>query len=1322
MSPGESCALFIIDLDNFKQVNDVLGHQAGDHAIRQSAQILSSIFRASDVVGRLGGDEFVAFLCGNLTEDLVYRKASLICGNLQMVLGDRETVQLTASVGVHLSTKGQTFEGLYQAADLALYKAKKSGKNRFCLKNGESYPQSTGREFRPVNSISLGNLLENIDSGLALVELGKTLSIIYVSPSFCRIIGADFKNYPLPQALSDLVHPDDLISLARTLREGGCSGKTVEHTHRVRARVGDRWIWWHMRGMQIEYDNPNPVILITTTDISQFVDNQQALEEVNQRFRAAFDQTFKLLWEVDIAARTFSVFEGDGETRSPGYDRKGFPDYLVDSGWVHPNSVPRFRTFARDLLDGQAQGYGNFIIQQRGNSSYGWATLSFRMLFDEVGRAVRAVGVLEDLPQGFVGRSGSFAQLPMPEGLVSDLIAYMQANLEMDTVESLWMEGTDMSSQMQKSCCTKVLQLEKEKIWGRGDATSALGNFDREHLLQMYQRGRRRFTAEYQRADSGGSIQWVRCMLCLEEDPASHQVCLLLYLVRLDPHHMLARAIRGNVKRDSVSRLYNQESIQQIADALFAERSSGNRAVAVLQVNGFAKHHSAGGLSVEQMRYEIAATLSLVLGGNCVLGQYSINQIVVVFPTVTMKDELRRQIEEAVAFLRRMLFPERAYRTLRFVTGIALLSASAADYSQMLIQAIHTCLLWLDAVTDTVAFAQEADGWGWLQMLPSKKEDHVAVHSTEMLRPLSEREKDVAFDCVSTMLTARTLDASLIGTLQTIGAYYHADRVYTLSLVENQRAVVMNFEWTSQSKCSIQQVVSGMQLNHFPLLERCLEERAPVFLTRKEAPAAKFKAVNGDPWYYTAFPLIRNQEVTGFLCIENAREHSADAALFGTLIPYMLLERERFHGEEHAVGTVQHLMGLPDRKAYLTAAQTFTSEHFSSLGAICLDIPGLSAANNGYGFEYGNQLLWYVAKTLTDLFRPSLLFRIKDAEFVIFFPNTTREVFLGRCGRLRSILQRRYPRHVRVGRAWSDGMFTGKGLVKRAKAAMEMEFDGSVAGIQNLSASSNPPPSQDSKLSDSLFTVYFQPKIDMRTGGLAGAEALVRGIGEDGSIISPSQFIDIMEADGIIRDLDFLVLERTLAQTAQWQADGLGTVPVSVNLSRVTIAHPSTLASVLAVQSRYPDIPADALELEITERWEDVDNTELKKIVEQFHACGLRLSLDDFGSQYANLPLFTSIRFDTVKLDRSLVTDIVCNPINRTLVEDIIRICQTYGMSCVAEGIETEGQITALLEMGCTCAQGFYYDRPLPAEEFERKYLRGRGSAVRGCKHEEERT
>ena len=129
------------------------------------------------------------------------------------------------------------------------------------------------------------------------------------------------------------------------------------------------------------------------------------------------------------------------------------------------------------------------------------------------------------------------------------------------------------------------------------------------------------------------------------------------------------------------------------------------------------------------------------------------------------------------------------------------------------------------------------------------------------------------------------------------------------------------------------------------------------------------------------------------------------------------------------------------------------------------------------------------------------------------------------------------------------------------------------------------------------------------------------------------------------------------------------------------------------------------MELEITETigWQEISS--LQALMEQFRQCGLHFSLDDFGSKYANMQIFTGVKFDTVKLDRSLIAGMVGNSISQMLVQDIVRICQTCGMACIAEGVETQEQAATLEKMGCRCAQGYYFDRPLPAEQFQQKYL-----------------
>ena len=1313
MRPEDCCAMFIVDLDDFKAVNDTLGHQAGDQAIRRSAKILSSIFYAKDIVGRLGGDEFIAFMSGCVTEEAVRQRGAAICEDLQLVLGGNSVVTLTASVGIYLSRgEKQSFDNLYQSADLALYKAKKAGKKQFCLKRGQEAPAS-GENFRPVNTIPLTGLLEYMDSGVALLEMEDPIQISYVSPSFCRILGVDAKSYVTPRQLSGLVHPDDLLEWERVLRGGVRGNRAVEHTHRVSVN-GEAWHWWRARAIRVNDSSPYPVMLVTTTDISRFKENERRLEDINQRLKIALDQTTQSLWEVDLESGNFLLFDRAGVAIADEEGQKQFPGWLLENGWIHPDSVPRFKEFAADLLSGQVQGFGTFVVLNRKTGRYGWKAISYRMAEDGHGQPTRAVGIVENLPQNFVAQeTASVLQRPLPEALRPDLILAMRANLSQDMVQDLWYAGKGRNAEMRDAACAAYLQKIEEAVFSEDDRSRCAGYFASQALLRRFQEGERWLCAEYRWVDDSGEIHWASHIANLVEDPLTREVYLFLYITRLDHRRALERAVRDKLLRDSVTRLYSKASLRLIADALLPRSGAGNCAVALLDLGGLSQRYAADRAALDRGLFYLACAFRVALGTGCLLARYSADQFQLFFPSAASRQELRNQLEGAFSFVRLVLAGSMEVDGVRFVAGAVLEPARSANISAMTVQADSLCQLWRNAAADTVAFPHEGDGGNWLGLKDLDDRDKVSVHSTEMDRPLSDGEKEVAFHCMSAMLSSDTLETSVRGVLSYIGEYYHADRAYVLTLAANGPVVTMPYEWTGGQKHSIQHAMSGARIDRFPLLQRCIEERAPVFLSREGAAAAKGKT-GVEPWYFTVFPLIDREILLGFLCIENAREHPADAALFSILIPYLLRERERYQARP-ASGRrepVASPLDLPNLRSYMEVIYTLNSSQYSSMGAVCLDIPNLSAINSSLGFEYGSRLLWYVSKTLADIFGAGWIFRTWDTEFVAICPNTTQQVFLGRCRRLRSILQRRYPREFRMGCTWSGGTFQAKELVSEAKDILLGDRVGAAADTEDFVLAHGRYHSVGEAAREGRFTVYLQPQVDMGTGRLFGAEVLVRGIGDDGTVILPGAFIPELEKSGNIKDLDLFVLEQTLSLMDRWRLQGLEVVPVSVNLSRVTLFSPTALASVLAIQSRYPNVPPEALELEITESAGDVETGTLQAVIDQFRQCGLRFGLDDFGSKYANLPIFTNVKFDTVKLDRRLISDLADNPINRMLVQDIIQICQARGMSCIAEGVETRDQAAVLMETGCHYAQGYYYDRPMPAEQFEEKYLRCNGGAA----------
>lgn len=1311
VGPEESCAMFIVDLDNFKGLNDTLGHQAGDQAICQAAGILSGMFRATDIVGRLGGDEFIVFLSGRqINDDLVRRKGKEICQRLQLSLGNGPTVTLTASVGIHVASgRDLRFEGMYQSADLALYKAKKNGKHGYYVKYTQG-PQEDGGSFLPVSTIPITGLLENLDSGVALLEMGEEIRLIYVSPSFCRIMGVEPQSYELPRGLESVVHPDDLSGLNKALRDGLATGQPVAHVHRV-SGDGKNWFWWHIRAVRIDYSNVHPVMLVTTTDISRFMESEQRLQEINQRLQSAFEQTTQGMWEVDVPAKKVTLFNHNrGNGQPPVWHQGAFPQSLISGGWIHPNSVPRFMEFAQQLLGGRMQGYGNFVIQHHDTGCYGWAALSYRLLCDDAGRVVKAVGIIERLSQELAGQQ--MKTLPrqlLPEHLNSCLTAGIQADLTMDAVTELWVEGKDHSGVAARVPCSQMLSRSLKQIFSPDDRQAAAGFYDRNWLLERFHQGERWLCTEYRWVDGGGDIRWVTHVAVLMEDPVNQHVCLFAYLLQERHRRQWETRLGVTMARDPVTGLFDQATSRALVESLLGKERRRDCVLGIIKLVGLEQLYALSGEKMNNKRRCITTALSVGLGPECVVGQYSRDKLLVFFPDVRSKAQLKTMLESAFAFVRITQTSTLDMESLRFVAGLTRARQGQNSYVNMVAQCVQLCQLSRNSSADTVTFYQEKEGeedWAWSELQRDGELDQITVHQAEMSRPLTEGEKEVALQCVSAMLAADGLESSLRSVLGYVGAYYRADRVYILALAENRQVVTMPFEWTGGSKPSIQQAMSGMQVARFPILQRCMEERCPLFLSRtlQYAHTRPGEQPPG-PWHFTVFPLNDEGAIVGFLCVENAKTHPADAALFSTLLPHILGEHRRFRNRmEGEEAPYAFLNDLPNLRSYLNVIHSINSDIYSSLGAVCVDIPGLSSINSSQGFEYGDRLLWYVSKTLADIFGRSFLFRTWDAEFVALCPDTTRQVFVGRCTRLRSVLQRRYPRDLRIGYTWADGVFQGKSLVDEARSIMHCE---QVEAVHPVEMSALGPDIHSAEEAARLgrFTVFLQPKVHMTTGRLIGAEALVRGLDQNGNLVTPDRFIRELEQNGDVRNLDLFVLERTLALMDHWRELELQTVPVSVNFSRFTLFDPTAPASVLAIQSRFPKLSPGQLEIEVTESAGNVDNRSLAEVLERFRSYGLHFSLDDFGSQYANLSIFTNVRFDSVKLDRSLIADLTSNVRCQMLIRDLVSICHTCNMICVAEGVETQAQIDALSNAGCAYGQGYFFDRPIPADVFQDRYL-----------------
>ena len=232
------------------------------------------------------------------------------------------------------------------------------------------------------------------------------------------------------------------------------------------------------------------------------------------------------------------------------------------------------------------------------------------------------------------------------------------------------------------------------------------------------------------------------------------------------------------------------------------------------------------------------------------------------------------------------------------------------------------------------------------------------------------------------------------------------------------------------------------------------------------------------------------------------------------------------------------------------------------------------------------------------------------------------------------------------------------------------------------------------------LTLFFQPKFDLRTNTIVGAEALLRWIHREHGMVSPAVFIPLAEETGLIVDIDRWVVDRACFHLNQWLEKGLNTVPVSINLSgREFCFDQPEITLQRAMQTH--GIEPSLLEVEITETVLMADPSAATRTLAKLKAMGIRLAVDDFGTGYSSLGYLKHFPLDVLKIDRSFVSDLEQDENDRALCRAMISMARSLGLEVVAEGIETENQRQFLRYEGCQVGQGFLMSKPISAEAFE---------------------
>jgi diguanylate cyclase (GGDEF)-like protein/PAS domain S-box-containing protein len=481
-----------------------------------------------------------------------------------------------------------------------------------------------------------------------------------------------------------------------------------------------------------------------------------------------------------------------------------------------------------------------------------------------------------------------------------------------------------------------------------------------------------------------------------------------------------------------------------------------------------------------------------------------------------------------------------------------------------------------------------------------------------------------------------------------------------------------------------------------------------------------------------ALPLTCNGKVVGTFNVYESKTNAFDEAERNLLVEMALdisFALERFAHERasaEAARTIEHLANfdaltaLPNRALLQDRAhQAFANASRSGqhVAVMFLDLDHFKNINDSLGHAVGDQLLCAVAARLQASVREQdTVARWGGDEFVLLLPDTTATGATRIAEKLMAALSAPYRLdHHDLNRTSSIGIALypadGSDFEALAKAADTAMFRAKQQGrnafsffTAELEARSRRFLEVENALRQALrrneFFLHYQPQIALADARVTGAEALLRWQHPVLGLISPAEFIPIAEASGQILDLGDWVLREATRQAKAWQDAGLPPLTVAVNLSTAQFHH-RHLAEQVRDLLAATGLPPHRLEFEITESLAMENPQAAIETIDAMHAQGVAFSIDDFGTGYSSLAYLKRFKVSKLKIDQSFVRDIASDEDDRAIVATIIALAQHLGFTTIAEGVETQEQLDYLRLHGCEKVQGYFFSRPLLADEFE---------------------
>ena len=436
-------------------------------------------------------------------------------------------------------------------------------------------------------------------------------------------------------------------------------------------------------------------------------------------------------------------------------------------------------------------------------------------------------------------------------------------------------------------------------------------------------------------------------------------------------------------------------------------------------------------------------------------------------------------------------------------------------------------------------------------------------------------------------------------------------------------------------------------------------------------------------------------------------------------VAYYALSVRKSYKQIERLTYYDDLTKLYNKKGYVEEAKQLLNKEDKIYAVVAFNINNFKAVNEAFGHTTSNIILRQIAEILSEETKETEICARDTADsFGAFFQVTTQRELEER---LFILMQKMGKGTLPGGRVYAFSLRCGVNICKQNQSASEIPaiIDGALIALDETDGlfentiafcteemhamfyqKNKIEQYMEKALEEEEFFIEFQPQVNLKTGEICGAEALIRWNSAELGLLQPGHFIPVFESNGFIEKIDTFVLRKVCEIQVEWWNKGYPLFPVSINQSRMLLHDEGYTEKTDKIVEEYRIMP-ELITLEITE---SVATEKLEKMHEVSKALknkGFRISMDDFGSGYSSLNSLKEIVVDEIKLDGGFLANAEKENVAGKIIEKLIELTKEFEVDTVAEGVETAKQAEFLKEIGCNKAQGFFFARPMPKEEYE---------------------